>query len=211
MLYVYSKRGDIRLHRHIYVPANHHKCLIISAMITVISGSNRKNNQTAIFARHVYHQLQQTSDQTVEMLDLTEVGADMIHEAMYDKTQQAPAVAHVQDQYFIPADKFWFFVPEYNGSIPGILKLLLDAISVRDHKTTFSQKKACITGIASGRAGNLRGMDHLADILNHMNVAVLPNKQPISGIYKLVNQEQQIVDEKTLGCLEVQKEAFLAF
>lgn len=180
-------------------------------MITVISGSNRPNNLTAIFARHAYQQLKDTPGIEVDMLDLTKVGGEIIHEAMYKKDQQAPSVAQVQDQYFIPADKFWFFVPEYNGSIPGMLKLLLDAISVRDHQLTFSQKKACITGIASGRAGNLRGMDHLADILNHMNVAVLPNKQPISSIYKLVNAEQKITDEKTLGCLAVQQEAFLQF
>ena len=180
-------------------------------MITVIAGSNRKNNQTAIFAEYAYQSLKKSIGDQVNIFDLSELGPEIIHDAMYQKDSQSAEVAHIQDTYFIPSDKFWFFVPEYNGSIPGILKLLIDAISVRDGKETFGNKKACITGIASGRAGNLRGMDHLADILNHMNVAVLPNKQPISSIYKLLDRDQKLVDEKTMGCLEVQKEAFLSF
>ena len=128
---------------------------------------------------------------------------------MYEKDGQSPEVTQLQDTYFIPSEKFWFLVPEYNGSIPGILKLWLDAMSVRDAKSTFGNKKACITGIASGRAGNLRGMDHLADILNHLSIAVLPNKQPISSIYQLINEEKELTDTKTKECLDKQKEAFL--
>ncbi|MEO0895603.1 MAG: NAD(P)H-dependent oxidoreductase [Bacteroidota bacterium] len=180
-------------------------------MITVINGSNRKNNHTAIFADFVFNRLKEQVGDQVNKLDLADLGPEIIHEAMYQKDGQASEVSHIQEVYFKPSDKFWFFVPEYNGSIPGILKLLIDAISVREGKETFSNKKACITGIASGRAGNLRGMDHLADILNHMNVAVLPNKQPISSIYKLIDKDQQLVDESTKNCLEAQKEAFLSF
>lgn len=180
-------------------------------MITIIIGSNRKNNLTSVFANYAFTSLKEQSEEEVSILDLSELGPGIIHDAMYSKGQQSEEVSEIQNKYFIPSDKFWFFVPEYNGSIPGIVKLLLDAISVRDYQGTFGNKKACITGIASGRAGNLRGMDHLADILNHMNVAVLPNKQPISSIYSLINESKELTDQKTKACLDTQKEAFLSF
>ncbi|MEL6676926.1 MAG: NADPH-dependent FMN reductase [Bacteroidota bacterium] len=180
-------------------------------MITVIIGSNRPNSHTAIFARHAYHLLAASQTETVALLDIKEVADKIVQSDMYQKDGQSAEVSQIQDQFFIPSHKFWFFVPEYNGSIPGILKLLLDAISVRDYQPTFSHKKACITGVATGRAGNLRGMDHLADILNHLNVAVLPQKQPISSSYKLIDETSQLVDEKTKQLLAQQKEAFLAF
>lgn len=180
-------------------------------MITVIIGSNRQNNATAIFAKHVYEQLKKEGEEEVALLDLTTLLPEIVGTGIYKKGQQPTSIAQIQNDYFLPAHKFWFFVPEYNGSIPGILKLLLDAISVREYEATFSNKKACITGIASGRAGNLRGMDHLADILNHLNIAVLPNKLPISSIFKLLDDQKQLVDTKTIQCLEEQKTAFLQF
>ena len=87
----------------------------------------------------------------------------------------------------LAADKFWFVFPEYNGGIPGMLKLFLDAISVRAYKATFHGKKACLTGISTGRAGNLRGLDQLTNILNYLQVIVHPNKVPISSISRLKN------------------------
>ncbi|MCI4667358.1 MAG: NAD(P)H-dependent oxidoreductase, partial [Bacteroidia bacterium] len=165
----------------------------------------------SVFANYAYKSLKEASNEEVAILDLADLGPEIIHEAMYKKDQQASEVSDIQDKYFIPSNKFWFFVPEYNGSIPGILKLLLDAISVRDYQSTFGNKKAAITGIASGRAGNLRGMDHLADILNHMNVAVLPNKQPISSIFNLIDENKKLKDSKTMECIDKQKVALLSF
>jgi NAD(P)H-dependent FMN reductase len=49
--------------------------------------------------------------------------------------------------------------------VPGSLKLFIDACSVREYKQNFKGKKAALVGIASGRAGNLRGMDHLTGVM----------------------------------------------
>ncbi|MBS9463987.1 NAD(P)H-dependent oxidoreductase [Flagellimonas sp. 389] len=164
-------------------------------MITVISGSNRKNNKTLHFAKHAYEKLCSATKEEVIFLDLAPLTGNVIYENMYKDSDQPKMIQEIQDTYFIPSSKFWFFVPEYNGSYPGIVKLLLDAMSVREIKPSFDNKKACITGIASGRAGNLRGMDHLADVLNHLGIHVHPNKNPISSIFKLLNSENNSMHE----------------
>lgn len=156
-------------------------------MITIISGSNRKNNKTLHFARYAYERLSKETNEEVKFLDLSELEGNVVYENMYKDSDQPKMIQHIQDTYFIPSTKFWFFIPEYNGSYPGIVKLLLDAMSIREYKPSFDDKKACITGIASGRAGNLRGMDHLAEVLNHLGIHVHPNKNPISSIFKLLN------------------------
>ena len=180
-------------------------------MLTIISGSNRKGNYTLIFAQYIYELIRDTMDIPVKMLDLVTIDSAIIHEAMYQEDQQAPGVIQIQNDYFQQAEKLWFFVPEYNGSYPGILKLLIDAISVRDYAGTFGSKKACVTGVASGRAGNLRGMDHLADVLNHLNIAVLPNKQPISSIHGLLDQHKKLQDKGMKEALQAQMDEFLKF
>jgi chromate reductase, NAD(P)H dehydrogenase (quinone) len=104
-----------------------------------------------------------------------------------------------------------YIVPEYNGGFPGVLKLFLDACSVREYKKTFKGKKAALVGIATGRAGNLRGLEHLTGILNHVGTVVLPNRLPISSIEKLMDDDGIIRDPATLKVIEKQMDEFLLF
>ncbi len=180
-------------------------------MITIISGSNRKNNKTLYFAKYAFEKLSQEVDDEVRLLDLSELEGNIVNELMYKDSDQPKLIQQIQDTYFIPSTKFWFFVPEYNGSYPGIVKLLLDSMSVREYKPSFDQKKACITGIASGRAGNLRGMDHLADVLNHLGMHVHPNKNPISSIFKLFDSEKNSINEAAEETLQKQIEQILTY
>ena len=180
-------------------------------MITIISGSNRKNNKTIHFAKHVFEELKTVTQEEVKFLDISEFAGDVVNETMYKDSDQPMVVQYIQDEYFIPATKFWFFVPEYNGSYPGIVKLLLDSMSVREYQKSFAEKKACITGIASGRAGNLRGMDHLAEVLNHLGIHVHPNKNPISSIYKMLNSEDNTVNAEAKETLGKQIQQFLGY
>ncbi|MFD2586435.1 NADPH-dependent FMN reductase [Croceitalea marina] len=180
-------------------------------MITIISGSNRSNNKTLHFAKFAFELLQKTTDEKVLFLDLSTLDGSVVSQTMYKDSNQPEIIQHIQNTYFIPATKFWFFIPEYNGSYPGIVKLILDSMSVREYKNSFNDKKACITGIASGRAGNLRGMDHLADVLNHLGINVHSNKNPISSIYKLLDAESNKVNDETAKTLQIQISQLLKF
>ena len=180
-------------------------------MITLVSASNRSQNNTQIFANYVFDLLKGELKENVQILNMTGVSPCSLSAVNYKKEDQPQELKDIQERYFLPADKFWFFVPEYNGSFPGMLKTLLDMMSVNKLSETFNHKKACITGTASGRAGNLRGMDHLSDILNHLEVTVMPNKLPISSIHKLIDQDQKLVHGETIKCLAKQAQEFVAF
>ncbi|MBK8705893.1 MAG: hypothetical protein IPN33_21635 [Saprospiraceae bacterium] len=67
-----------------------------------------------------------------------------------------------------------------------------------------------MVGIATGRAGNLRGIDQLTGVLNHVGTIVLPNKLPISRIYSIMNKQGEIVDIPTLKVMQKQVEELLA-
>lgn len=179
-------------------------------MITIISGSNRKGNKTLPFATLVYEHLQRQQHE-VKLLNLEQLEGEIISSVMYDKSAQHPAVKIIQDEYFIPATKFWFFMPEYNGSFPGVLKTLIDVMSTREIGRTFKNKKASLTGVALGRAGNLRGMDHLAGVLNHIGVIIHPNKKPISSISRLFNEHHELADEQIIKELRNQADELIAF
>lgn len=179
-------------------------------MITVISGTNRKNSECLQFADLYYQMLKELAPQeTVKLLSLEQIPHDWFTADMY--TQQSDSLRRIQDEYILPAQKLVFVTPEYNGSIPGSVKLFIDGCTVREYSRNFQGKKAALLGIASGRAGNLRGMEHLTGILNYLGTIIMPNKLPISSISKLKNGEGKIGDENTLKVMRAHADAFLKF
>ncbi len=153
-------------------------------MITLISGTNRPNSLTSKFSKIYYGMLQERHSET-KYFDLESLPEEVLHTDVYEKGKKPDAILQIQHEIFRPTEKFIFVFPEYNGSFPGILKLLID---VMDPRIAFSGKKAALVGISTGRAGNLRGMDHFASVMNHMNVHVLPFLLPISGVQNEMDQ-----------------------
>lgn len=180
-------------------------------MITVISGTNRLNSEALHFASHYFDLLSKKTDEPVKLLALEQIPHDWFHPDMYEKGHQSPSLAALQDEFILPATKFVYVIPEYNGGFPGALKLFIDACSVREYRANFFGKKAAIIGVATGRAGNLRGIDHLTGVLHHVGTVVLPQILPISSIEKLMDSDGNITDPATLLVMERHAEAFLAF
>ncbi|NRB64741.1 MAG: NAD(P)H-dependent oxidoreductase [Saprospiraceae bacterium] len=180
-------------------------------MITVLSGSNRKGSETLRFARQYADFLRKHTDQEVKVLALENIPHDYFFPEMYSSSQQAISLRDIQDEYMIPPGKIVYITSEYNGGFNGALKLFLDACSVREYKATFKGKKAALVGVASGRAGNLRGLEHITGVLNHVGTIVMPNKLPISSIEKLLNDQGDIVDANTLESMEKHALEFLDF
>jgi NAD(P)H-dependent FMN reductase len=179
-------------------------------MITVISGTNRPNSKTRLFAEQFYEILQAKTDDTIHFLSLEDLPANILNDDMYLASGQSKTLTKIQDKMILPATKFYIVSPEYNGSFPGILKLFIDACSVREYKASFKGKKAALAGIADGRAGNLRGMDHLTGILHHVGTAVMPATLPISSLKTLLTPEGKINDI-TLKAMEAHVTQFLEF
>ncbi|MFK7796216.1 MAG: NADPH-dependent FMN reductase [Aureispira sp.] len=180
-------------------------------MITVFSGTNRTNSRSAVVAKKIYELLQAHTDEEVLLFDLKDLPTDFVHQAMYSPDGQAKTLAAIQDKYLIPATKLYFVAPEYNGDIPGVLKLFIDACSVREYAASFhGGKKAALVGVAAGRAGGLRGLESMTGFLNYLKINVLPNKLPISSIETLIT-EDQLTDKDTLKALEQQVQEFVAF
>jgi chromate reductase len=166
-------------------------------MITIISGTNRPGSNTGKVATQY---LQLLKDKGVEARLVSLVGLNV--------NERNPDIQQLEKDILIPAEKFIFISPEYNGSIPGVLKSLIDH---SDIKHVWWGKKALLTGVSTGRAGNLRGMEHLTGILHYVKMHVHPNKLPISVVDKLLNGANLITDTGTLEAIDEQLDEFLAY
>ncbi len=114
----------------------------------------------------------------------------------------------LEQEFLIPAEKFLFIMPEYNASFPGILKLMIDNSDV---KKCWWYKKAALVGISDGRAGNLRGIEHMTSILHYLKVHVLYNKVLLSKINEEIDSSGDLVKTETKTMINQQVEEFLKF
>ena len=95
------------------------------------------------------------------------------------------------------ADALLFVTPEYNYSVPGVLKNAIDWCS-RPPDQPLDGKPAAIMGASTGRLGTARAQYHLRQICVFVNV--LPVNRPevmLSGAAKLFDADGRLNDEPT--------------
>ena len=166
-------------------------------MITVISGTNRTDSMTLRTAKLYCKLLSERAD-NVHLLSLE-------NKQVWER---GAAMIALEKQYLIPAQKFVLIMPEYNASFPGILKLMMDN---SDIKNSWWYKKAALVGISDGRAGNLRGIEHMTSILHYLKVHVLYNKLVISRINEEIDSKGKLIKPETLDTINQQIDDFLKF
>lgn len=172
-------------------------------MFTIISGTNRPNNNSLKLASQYAHWLEEAG-QEVQVLDLEKLPQDFIYTASYGKHHQG--FADVIEKFIVPAEKIIFIAPEYNGSIPGVLKSFIDCIN----PDVFYGKKSALVGLSAGRAGNLRGMEDLTGILHYLKVEVLSSKPKLS-VYQSISEEGSLMDEASIKQIKEQIQKIISF
>jgi NAD(P)H-dependent FMN reductase len=74
----------------------------------------------------------------------------------------------------------------------------------------WHRKKVLLTGVSTGRAGNLRGMEHLTGVWLYLKMHVHHNRLPISTVDKVLDRNNQIHDSLTLQSINLQLDEFLS-
>lgn len=166
-------------------------------MITIIAGTNRKDSYTKRVAEE-YKRLLAEQKAESKILSLDEFETHIRNDAF----------VQMETEVLKSAERFIIILPEYNGSYPGVLKMMIDNTDVAN---VWWHKKVLLTGVSSGRAGNLRGMEHLTGSLLHMKMLVHPNRLPLSVVDSLMNDDYIFTNEAAIKSITVQLEEFLRF
>lgn len=174
-------------------------------MITLINATNRPDNQTQLVA-DVYLDMLKTKGNEVRYLSMQDLPFEYLKLDSKKTEEEKNGMAELIQKYIAEADKLIVISPEYQGSFTGIFKLFLDFV----RPEYFHGKKIALVGVSKGRAGNLRGLDHLTNIFNYLQANVLAQKLPISSLQNLL-QEGKLSDGATLKAIEKQLEYFERF
>lgn len=173
-------------------------------MITIIAGTNRPNSNTLKIAKYYQAQLK-LRDEEAMLFSLEQLPADVLNTDMFGK--RSPAFQEIQD-LIEKTSKFIFVIPEYNGSFPGALKVLIDAC---DFPNSFYDKKAALVGISSGKYGNIRGIDHFTGVCHYIHLNVLPLRIHIPNIKQELDSSGNLIQEDTIKFTNEQIDKFVRF
>jgi chromate reductase, NAD(P)H dehydrogenase (quinone) len=108
-----------------------------------------------------------------------------------------PRVAELKQQVR-SADAILFVTPEYNYSIPGVLKNAIDCASRPYGDSAWTGKPAAIMGASVGTLGTARAQYHLRQTFVFLNM--YPVNQPevmVANAQNRFDQEGRLTDETT--------------
>jgi chromate reductase len=131
-------------------------------------------------------------------LELAEIPLKNLPLYSYDHDADFPVVARAFKQAIAGVDALLFVTPEYNRSIPGVLKNAIDWASRPAGKNSFARKPSGIIGTSPGALATAIAQQHLRTILNSLNSPQMISPEAhIRFTPGLINDEGEITDEST--------------
>ena len=144
----------------------------------IIVGTTRQNRQSIKQAKWVASSAQQLESTEVTMIDLADYDMPFFAEPAsprYNPNREIhPTVQKFLDK-LAEQDAYIVVTPEYNHSIPGVLKNAFDYID-------FQMKRKPSAIVSHGTVGGARAAMHLKEILSESMTAPIQNAVAMAGM-----------------------------
>jgi chromate reductase len=173
-------------------------------MIVIISGTNRPGSNTRKVTAQV-ESIYKSLGVKIQLLDLAEMPPEIFSPTSYG---EKPAAFKKFTDAILAADGLVVVTPEYNGSVPGVLKYFIDMLPFPE---SFEQRPVCFVGLAAGIWGALRPVEQLQAIFGYRNAYVFPERVFMPGINQLLDEAGRFNSSEIKERLEKQAAAFVGF
>lgn len=173
-------------------------------MIALIVGTNRPGSSTRKVARHleeIYNELKVP----LKVLDLAQMPPEIFHPSSY---AEKPAGFAPFADTVLAADGLHVVTPEYNGSVPGVLKYFIDMLKFPE---SFERRPVAFVGVAAGVWGALRPVEQLQAIFGYRNAYNYPERVFIPSVGNALDAGGRLKDAELLGRLQKQATGFVEF
>lgn len=170
--------------------------------IAVIVGSLRKDSLNRKMARALIGMAPPGIS-----LELVEIGDLPLYN---EDTEVPPPQAWTRFRDSVRAhDAVLFVTPEYNRSVPGVLKNALDVGSRPYGQSVWSHKPAAIVSVSPGAIGAFGANHHLRQSLVFLDMPILQQPEAyIGGAAALFDEAGHLTADATRGFLEKYLAAF---
>lgn len=154
--------------------------------IAAIQGSVRPGNYTAKALSLVIDEFGKTPEVQVDLIDPTDLklylpgqnGEGSDAEKIQDIVKNATGIV--------------LATPEYHGSYSSTMKLVIDNLGF---PSALSGKPIALLGVAAGRIGAIKALEHLRSVASHVGGHALPLPISIAGVQNIFDDDDNITDE----------------
>lgn len=159
--------------------------------IGIIVGTTRENRQTIKQAKWVAKTAENFEDAEIEMIDLADYPMPFFNEPIsprYNPNRTpAPEVQKFLD-VMNRQDAYIFVTPEYNHSIPAVLKNAFDYLTWE-----MNRKPAAI--VSHGTVGGARAAMHLKEVISEGMAVPIQKSVAFAGMSDAVDDDGNISEE----------------
>ncbi len=168
--------------------------------LLAFSGSARKDSlNRKLLARAVPHA--QKLGVTVETIELRDLEIP-IYDGDLEASSGRPGGAERLRERILAADGVLIVSPEYNGSIPPLLKNAIDWVSRPPGPLAFKGKVAGIMGVSGGAYGTVSMQHHLRSVLQKLGMHLSLGSVAVTFGEKAFNPDGTFTDPKVEGFVE---------
>lgn len=175
--------------------------------IAVIVGSLRRES----FNRKMAMLLTSITPESL-MLEIIEIGGLPLYNQDHDDGGNPPSEWTTFREHVKSFDGFLFVTPEYNRSVPGVLKNALDVGSRPYGHSVWGGKPGAVMSVSPGVIGGFGANHHLRQSLVFLDVPAMQQPEAyIGGVAQLFDADGNINNETTRQFLRRFMDAFAAW
>ncbi|MCU1345541.1 MAG: putative reductase [Acidimicrobiia bacterium] len=173
--------------------------------LQIIVGSTRQGRGSDKITPWVLERARAHEAFDVELLDLRDWPLPMFQEHMgsigdmADPTYSEPIVRQWNHK-IAEGDAYLVITPEYNHSIPAVLKNAIDSVFI---KASMRNKPIAAVSYSVGVAAGVRAIEHLAHVAIEMEMAVLRSSVIIPKLPSAFDDKGYPIDPMTEIALEI--------
>ena len=173
--------------------------------ILAFAGSAREGSFNKKLIRVAAMALERAGAQ-VTLIDLIDFPMPLMNEDLEAK-EGLPEFAKKIKDLMRSHDGMMISTPEYNSSMPPLLKNTIDWASRKESKeetplTAYKNKVGAVLSASPGALGGLRSLGTLRAILSHVGVLVIPAQHALAKAHEAFNADGTLKESKQQQAIE---------
>lgn len=173
----------------------------MSTRILILAGSTRRDSFNRKLARVAAAAAESAGGQPT-LLELADHPLPLYNGDLEAGAGLPDAARRLKD-IFIAHDALILVSPEYNSSIPALLKNTLDWVSrpvpeagPNSGYLPFQGKPAALMSASPGALGGMRGLRHLRDVLIELRMLVLPEVVSVGAAHQAFDADGRLTEAR---------------
>jgi chromate reductase len=155
-----------------------------------ISGSLRRDSHNTTLLRRAAELLPPSA----QLHTYDELKAIPPYDADDDDYEQPLPVIERLREAIAEADAILIATPEYNGSIPGVLKNAIDWISRPAGQSVLRYKPVAVVGVSTGQFGGVWAQAEMRKVLGIIGARVIDRELPVARADSAFDETGRLVD-----------------